>query len=188
MYLGGGLVLCQILAICSLSFAGKDIYTPYDLYFQHSYPVVAAEKLGLMTTLRLEAKRLLFDWSPALSETSQEVTLIKDDTVEEAVSLDVTSEVNEEDNKNRAYNVLNIDFDKLIAEADSEEMVNMHTYFKNAEPSAKNAYTGKYKGYNLITITAEGFSPYAIREDLTPTLYKLSKEGYQFTNFYYLPH
>ena len=32
--------------------------------------------------------------------------------------------------------------------------------------------------------TAEGFSPYAIREDLTPTLYKIAQEGYQFTNFY----
>ena len=184
MYLGGAFLVCQIVAVFSLSFGGKAIYTPYDLYFQHSYPVVAAEKLGLMTTLRLDIKRTLFDWSPALSETSQEVTLIKDDAAQEAISLDVTDEVNEEDGKERDYNVLDIDFDKLIAEAESEDMVNMHTYFKNAEPSAKNAYTGKYKGYNLITITAEGFSPYAISEELTPTLYKLSKEGYQFTNFY----
>lgn len=183
-YLGGGLVLCQILAVFSLSFAGKEVYTPYDLYFKHSYPVVAAEKLGLMTTLRLDAKRSLFNWSPALSETNQEVTLIKDDTVEEAISMDISTEMNQEDNKDRAYNVLNIDFDKLIAEAESEDLANMHTYFKNAEPSAKNDYTGKYKGYNLITITAEGFSPYAIREDLTPTLYRLFNEGYQFTNFY----
>ena len=26
-------------------------------------------------------------------------------------------------------------------------------------------------------ITAEGFSPYAVHKDLTPTLYKLTKEG-----------
>lgn len=182
--LGIGLILCHILALYSLSWAGKEIYSPYDLYFKHSYPVVAAEKLGLMTTLRLEAKRTLFNWSPVLSKTSQEVTLIKNEAMEEALSKELTREEQEVDQNNRVYNVLDIDFDKLIAEAESEELADMHTYFKNAEPSAKNAYTGKYKGYNLITITAEGFSPYAIREDLTPTLYKLSQEGYQFTQFY----
>src|SRR5690606_372494 len=48
----------------------------------------------------------------------------------------------------------------------------------------KNDYTGKYKGYNLILITAESFSPFAIDENVTPTLYKMANEGYQFTNFY----
>lgn len=180
-YLGIGMVGCQIVGMLTLVFAGKAIYSPYDLYFQHDYPVVSAEKLGLMTTLRLDAKRSLFKWSPDLSETSQEVTLIKDDSAEAVAMVEETSAPEE---KNRAYNVLNIDFDKLIREAESEEMAKMAAYFKNAEPSAKNDYTGKYKGYNLICITAEGFSPYAIREDLTPTLYKISQEGYKFTNFY----
>ncbi|MBE6024168.1 MAG: LTA synthase family protein [Cellulosilyticum sp.] len=178
MYVGTGIVGCQFIAILSLLFTGKAIYTPYDLYFQHDYPVVSAEKLGLMTTLRLDAKRSLFDWAPDLAETSQEVTLIKDDN---ETSEEETEPIVDE---NREYNVLDIDFEELIEQTDSEEMVKMHTYFKNAEPSAKNEYTGKYEGYNLICITAEGFSPYAIREDLTPTLYKIAQEGYQFTNFY----
>lgn len=183
--LGSGMVICQVLAIFSLLLAGKDVYSPYDLYFQHNYPVVAAEKIGLLTTLRLDVKRSLFNWSPALSETSQEVTLIKDDDLEEALSTAV-EEIDEEDSskKELGYNTLDIDFDQLIVDADSEELAKMHTYFKNQVPSAKNEYTGKYKGYNLITITAEGFSPYAINKELTPTLYKLANEGYQFTNFY----
>lgn len=180
-YLTVGLMGCQLAGILTLFGAGKAIYTPYDLYFQHDYPVVSAEKLGLMTTLRLDVKRTLLDWSPELSETSQEVALIKDDSTEVAEIVEKEETVVDE---NRAYNTLDIDFDRLIGEADSEEMANMHTYFKNEKPSAKNEYTGKYKDYNLICITAEGFSPYAIREDLTPTLYKLSQEGYQFTNFY----
>ncbi len=179
-YLSVAVVGGHLIGILTLFFAGKAIYTPYDLYFRHDYPVVAAEKLGLMTTLRLDAKRTLFDWAPALSETSQEVTLIEDESAEMVETFNEEKEVDE----NREYNTLDIDFDKLIEEAESEEMAKMHTYFKNETPSAKNAYTGKYKGYNLICITAEAFSPYAIREDLTPTLYKLSREGYQFTNFY----
>ena len=181
-YMGIGIVGCQLLAVFTLSLAGKAIYSPYDLYFQHDYPVVAAEKLGLMTTLRLDVKRSLLDWSPAINETSKEVTLVKDETQNsEDISIPVYRTTMD---SNQTYNVLNIDFDQLINEADSEEIARMHGYFKNAMPSAKNDYTGKYKGYNLVCITAEGFSPYAIREDLTPTLYRLSKEGYQFTNFY----
>lgn len=180
-YVVVGIVGCQLVGTLTLSFAGKEIYTPYDLYFQHDYPVVSAEKLGLMTTLRLDAKRSLFDWSPSLNETSQAITLVKDESIE---TLKPIKQSEETVDKNRGYNILNIDFDRLISEAESEEIAKIHTYFKNAEPSAKNEYTGKYKGYNLICITAEGFSPYAIREDLTPTLYKIAQEGYQFTNFY----
>ena len=180
-YVVAGMIGCQVIGVLTLIFAGKAIYSPYDLYFKHDYPVISAEKLGLMTTLRIDTKRSLFNWSPDLSETSQEVTLVKDDSTEAIAKVEETTKP---EDKNRALNVLNIDFDKLIAEADSEEMAKMHTYFKNAQPSAKNDYTGKFKGYNLICITAEGFSPYAIREDLTPTLYKISQEGYKFTNFY----
>jgi len=60
----------------------------------------------------------------------------------------------------------------------------MHKYFESVQPTAKNKYTGIYKGYNLILITAESFSPYAVRKDVTPTLYKMVHEGFNFTNFY----
>lgn len=175
------IVTCHMLGLLSLPLAGKEIYTPYDLYFHHDYPVVAAEKLGLITTLRLDAKRELMNWSPTLVETNQSITLIQDEYLSVYES---SPKVESKSEETKDYHVLDIDFDKLIAEETSEEMIKMHRYFKNAKPSAKNAYTGKYKGYNLICITAEGFSPYAIREDLTPTLYKIANEGYQFTNFY----
>src|SRR5690625_4342784 len=60
----------------------------------------------------------------------------------------------------------------------------MHKFFSKQQPSEKNEFTGKYADYNLIWIVAEAYAPYAVREDLTPTLYKLSTEGYQFSNFY----
>ena len=81
------------------------------------------------------------------------------------------------------YNIMPIDFDKLISEENNEVIQNMHKYFKSIPPR-KNEYTGKYKGYNLIFITAEAFSTYAVRQDITPTLYKMVNEGYKFTNFY----
>lgn len=81
-------------------------------------------------------------------------------------------------------NVMNIDFEALIAGESDETLLKMHKYFASLQPSYKNDYTGLYKGKNLILMTCEGFSPYAINETLTPTLYKMKTEGYDFTNFY----
>ena len=60
----------------------------------------------------------------------------------------------------------------------------MDEYFSSQEASKKNQYTGMFKGKNLIAIVGESFSSLVIREDLTPNLYKLYKEGFQFDNFY----
>ena len=83
-----------------------------------------------------------------------------------------------------AYNVTDIDFEKLYNEEEDETLKTMHEYFKEKEPTRQNEYTGMYEGYNLITVVAEAFSPYAISEELTPTLYKMKTEGFNFTNFY----
>jgi phosphoglycerol transferase MdoB-like AlkP superfamily enzyme len=82
------------------------------------------------------------------------------------------------------YNVMDIDFDALAENASSDTLKTMHQYFGNLTPSQQNEYTGLFEGKNLILITAEGFSTYAIDEELTPTLYRLSHEGFVFSNFY----
>lgn len=129
--LGGIAILAQLIAVGFLHLGAKDAYSPYDLYYQHHYPIIAAEKLGLMTTLRLDAKRTLFDWNPGLTESNQEVVLLSqapDDDMDFPDSSVPAMSENVEENVD--YNELDIDFDKLIAEADSEEMKAMHTYFK----------------------------------------------------------
>lgn len=47
-----------------------------------------------------------------------------------------------------------------------------------------NEYTGIFKGKNLVLVLCESLSPVVIREDLTPTLYKMSQEGINFVNHY----
>ena len=81
-------------------------------------------------------------------------------------------------------NVLPIDFESLIANADSEEIVELAEYMQSMPATNKNEYTGMFEGYNLIFLTAEGFSPYAVDETLTPTLYKLVNSGFVFENYY----
>jgi lipoteichoic acid synthase len=83
-----------------------------------------------------------------------------------------------------AKQVYNLDFDDLIANAPNSTVEALHKYFSTATPTNLNSYSGKFSGYNLILITAEGFSPYVVDKELTPTLYRMATEGYQFTNFY----
>ncbi len=81
-------------------------------------------------------------------------------------------------------NQLPIDFEMLKAAANGKETAWLAEYIEGLTPTTRNAYTGIFEGHNLIFLTAEGFSPYAVREDLTPTLYRLIHGGFDFTNYY----
>ncbi len=78
-------------------------------------------------------------------------------------------------------NVMDIEFD---LEEDDATYRHMNEFLSQREPTTQNEYTGIFEGKNLILITAEAFSGYVIDPELTPTLYKLSTEGFRFNNFY----
>lgn len=79
---------------------------------------------------------------------------------------------------------LTIDFELLRSLADNDKQAWLADYIQGLTPTTTNEYTGIFEGYNLIYLTAEGFSPYAVREDLTPTLYRLIHSGFVFENYY----
>ncbi|MCR5068171.1 MAG: sulfatase-like hydrolase/transferase [Erysipelotrichaceae bacterium] len=81
-------------------------------------------------------------------------------------------------------NALNIDFDRMIAATSNATIKKMHQYFASVTASDQNEYTGMFAGKNLIFLTLEGFSYRAVSKELTPTLYRMYNEGFQFTNFY----
>ena len=76
------------------------------------------------------------------------------------------------------------DFDTLIANETNSTIKSMLEYFKNSDATNKNEYTGMFKVKNLIFILAEGFNMISVDPELTPTLNKLSHEGFVFNNFY----
>lgn len=81
-------------------------------------------------------------------------------------------------------NVLPIDFESLIAGTDSKDIIKIAEFAQSMTPTNRNEYTGMFEGYNLIYLTAEGFSPYAVDQELTPTLYKLIHSGFVFEEYY----
>ena len=58
--------------------------------------------------------------------------------------------------------VLNIDFDYLNTLTEDATIRNINTYLSTNMPTLKNEWTGKFKGYNVIVICAEGFCKYAV--------------------------
>ena len=82
------------------------------------------------------------------------------------------------------YNVLDIDYMNLDETHLDDRGKNVNEYVAKRKPSNKNEYTGIFKGKNLIMICAEAYSHYVMDERLTPTLYRLTNNGFKFTDFY----
>ncbi|MBR6514186.1 MAG: sulfatase-like hydrolase/transferase [Clostridia bacterium] len=88
------------------------------------------------------------------------------------------------DNQGAETNSVDLNFNYIADKSDDNTVKLISKYLAGVSPTSKNEYTGIAKNYNIITFCAEAFSPLAISEELTPTLYKLSTNGFVFENFY----
>ncbi|MCR4711294.1 MAG: sulfatase-like hydrolase/transferase [Clostridia bacterium] len=78
---------------------------------------------------------------------------------------------------------MDIDF-AAIAERSGGSLSEIDQYVQSLKPSSQNAMTGRFKGKNLILITAEAFSAEAIDPERTPTLYRMATRGINFLDYY----
>lgn len=67
---------------------------------------------------------------------------------------------------------------------DAIEIDSISNFIQENDITIHNEFSNVYKDKNLILIECESLNNYPFIEELTPTLVKLSKEGYYFTNFY----
>ena len=130
----------------------------------------AVSKFGLGSSLGLELTYALTGTpAPPLPSLPQPEEPVEDVTPEPVVY---------------GYNALDIDFSALADAASDSTLASLHRYVASRTPSRQNEYTGMFQGKNLILLTAEAFSPWFISEELTPTLYRLTHEGFVCTNYY----
>ena len=142
-----------------------------DSYTYNFQTDAAVSQFGLHTAVRLEAEYALFGTpQPKLELPTQE------DEPGDPPAATTPVEY--------GYNALDIDFQALADSASDSTLRNMAQYFGSLTPSKKNEYTGLFQGKNLVLITAEAFSPWFISRELTPTLYKLTHEGFVCENYY----
>lgn len=146
-----------------------------DSYTYNFQTDAAVSQFGLHTAVRLEAEYALFGTpQPKLKLPTQEGE--PDDTPDDPPAATTPVEY--------GYNALDIDFQALADSASDSALRSMAQYFGSLTPSKKNEYTGLFQGKNLVLITAEAFSPWFISRELTPTLYKLTHEGFVCENYY----
>ena len=140
----------------------KSLYSTKRLINDTYSSMLTINKTGLLTMEILDLYRYFFGFS-------------------ENIVIEEKYDVYKYDEK---YNMLNINFEKLINSEKDVDIKKMHKYFSTIEPSNKNQYTGIFKGKNIILINAESFDITAIDKNITPTLYKMVNNGFVFNNYY----
>lgn len=160
------LLVFIIVSFITVMFNDKGMYSLKNVYTKTHAPMITINKVGLLSMECLDLERYLFGFKEKLYNVKPSESN-KGDDIEEV-----------------KYNVLDIDFDKLISEEKDDMVKSMHEYFESVMPTKQNEYTGIFKSKNLIYITAEGFDKIAVNKELTPTLYKLVNNGFVFENYY----
>ncbi|NLZ82264.1 MAG: LTA synthase family protein [Clostridiales bacterium] len=189
--LGVAIVLLHCLALVAILGFGKGDYSPYDIYYNTKVHDFSGEQLGIATMTSFDLGRLIIP--------KEEMVLANTPTIEwkepTAIPTQVPIKASIKEKLtptpsptpipiDTSPNVMDIDFLSLAEKENDDVVQTLHEYFAQGTPTNKNQYTGMFQGYNLIMITAEGFSPYAVHKEITPTLYKLTNEGFVFNNFY----
>jgi len=159
-----GLILASFSFYFSLFIKKEESASAYNLTFNVNNIPLTIEKLGVINAFFIDTYRLIFPLNEKI------VTIPSDDEpIEEEIKYD--------------YNILDIDFEALTRESDDEIIKSMSQYLLN-DASLQNEYTGFFKGKNLILLMAESFNEVAVKENITPTIYKLVNNGFVFENFY----
>lgn len=191
---------CFLLILLSLQYNRNAVYSAYSVYREYTSVDMSVEKLGVMETLWLDVKNGVLEICGIEHNEVQFMTediSVQEDLTEEAAGdigllipdIGMSGMVLNEYSCEGMFvdtspNILDIDFDALISEEANSGIVSIHRYVESVTPTNKNEYTGMFEGYNLIFVVAEGFSGYVIDEERTPTLYKMSREGFYFKNYY----
>ena len=102
-------------------------------------------------------------------------------------TLLIEEEITEQEKEKEVIQTVSIDdseWKKVMEAEENETFKTIDTYLSNRPIPQPNEMTGRYEGYNFIYFLVESFDYIGVDPELTPTLYKMMSEGYQFPNHY----
>ncbi len=182
-------ILLHFLAVGIISLDNSDFGDRY--YYSKEFSATeAVKRFGVLTDMRIDLKTAIFGENDDVEgDLPSNVINPFEGTAAPAESTEEPAETTappEEPPKPIEYgdNVMDFDFESLIANETNKDVKAAHEYFSSLTPTKKNEYTGIFEGKNLIYMTLEAFSYKTIDKDRTPTLYKMATEGFVFNNFY----
>lgn len=168
------LMFIIISAILSIVFLFANPTTKAKLTNQYTFDS-AVKGTTLQMSVAVDVYYLIFD------NPFKTTIIVPEDETPEETQTDTEEETMPE---KYGQNIMEIDFDRLSKESDNPVISEIHSYVNSLKASSKNKYTGKFKGKNLIMITAEAFSKEVIDPERTPTLYRLANNGIVFEDYY----
>lgn len=168
-------VVC-VTGIACLTAATGDMKEKYTSKYDFD---MATKTFGLTASMQLDAYYAVFG-----NEAAETFVLVNETTAEEvsetaAGAAEVTEEAVE-----YGKNEMELPLEELSEKNQREGIQALNAYVESQTASNQNAYTGLFEGKNLILICAEAFSHGAIDKNLTPTLYRLTHNGFYFSDFY----
>lgn len=181
-------VLGFVIAISILPLCGRNNYSPYDLFHNRYVLELSMEKLGVMVTTAKDGIELISGGSD--NKNTFVINNDMDNKPDYFTYIIGSSKTPLYDEDGKRYVVYkpqtddSIDFKAVYENSDDETLKNLTAYLSNLEPTMDNNYTGLFEGYNVVFVTAESLSPYAVSEKWTPTLYKIMNDGFVYNNFY----
>ncbi len=182
-----GAVVFHVLGLGVLRLPWKGDLTPRLLYQMDTNLDDQVEQLGLWTTLRLDMKHMIFPPKGDLTGDFGDLSLLDPGAASSSGGAS-SSQGEPVPVVDTSPNVMDVDLAALAENGANDDIKWLASYFNSVAPTRKNEYTGMFEGYNVIQLVLEGFSGYAIDPELTPTLYKLTHEGFVFHNYYTALH
>ena len=208
----GSVLLLYIGGVISMKLWESEPSGAYEMYRYYSSVDMTVEKLGVMETLAVDVRQgiagaigqddgVQFYASSngsGLSDkqntgnggdgsngsTAEDTSEDGQTQTEEQDTEEMTTEEVTEAPIDTSPNVMEIDFDEIAGTSGNQTIASLCEYFENLTPTNRNEYTGYFKDFNVIQISAEGFSGYALETDLFPTLSMMAEEGFVFDNYY----
>ena len=151
----------------------KETYSAYNLIHNVNDVSLSVESLGVLNTFVIDIYRAIFGF--------EENVVISNNSLN---GENNTNNESEDEVIVYDYNNLDIDFKALLESESNSNVKKIHEYMSLDSGTLKNEYTGMFEGKNLILFMAESFNEIAVKPELTPTLYKLTTNGFVFDNFY----
>ena len=158
------------LLVVNIVSTKKRDHDLFDLYFNVNEVTLNVNRLGVLNSYFLDFNRMVFGFKEKINKVNMDDIHKVEEKEEEKIEEPIVYEPNK----------LELNF----KETSNSTIKMINDYIENETPTMKNQYTGMFKDYNLIYITAESFSEIGISEELTPTLYKLTHSGFMFDEFY----
>ena len=182
------MVVLHLLGLGLIHLPWSGDLTPAQLYQLDTNLDDQVEQLGLVTMLRLDLKHMIVPAGKDLDDDFGTPSQQPSETPSADVAPSDDPEASPTPVIDTSPNVMDVDLEAVAESTSNKDIQWLAKYFNSKTPTNKNQYTGMFKGYNVIFLTLEGFSGYAIDPELTPTLYKLVNEGFVFKNFYTALH